>query len=144
MHKDNILPRHDTGHQERCALTRWCMTLVPGIASLALPSYGSSLPCLEVGRHVLSTVPTPLGCWGLHLFGNQGKTQRELNGKYSQVPLFPLPLKCKAEQSSITFFSIHQSSFLVLRTERWEITGTTAVCHILLPMIVWRKVRVQR
>lgn len=93
---------------------------------------------------MFSAVPTSLDCWGLHHFGNQGKTQVELSGKYSQVPLFPLPLKCKAEQSSLAFFCIQQRSFLVLRRVRWEISGNTAVLHRGLPMVVWRKVREQR
>lgn len=27
MDKDNMLPRHDTGYQESCTLTPWCMAL---------------------------------------------------------------------------------------------------------------------
>jgi len=60
---------------------------------------------------MVSTVLTPVGCWGLHLSGNQGKTQRELSGKHSQVSLFPLSPKCKAEQSSLTSFCRQQSFF---------------------------------
>lgn len=90
-----------------------------------------------MGRHVLSTVSAPLGC----LFGNQGKAQKELSGKYSQVPLFPLPLKGKAEQSPLTFFCIQQSFFLVLRTVRCEISGTTAVSCTQLPMVVCQRAK---
>lgn len=94
---DNLLVRHVSRNQERCTLIPWQFPWLWG-DSPGVPCHAQHIlweqPAPPGSGEMCS--PTPLECWGLHLFSNQGKTQGKVHGTCSQVPLFPFPPKIKS------------------------------------------------
>lgn len=99
---------------KRVALIPWCMVwdrqctcyLLCFPVEAACPARTWGDVCSPHSTRMLGTPP---------LWTPRGKTQRERGGRYNSVPLFPLPIKWEAEQLSLIFICIQQSSFLVLR-----------------------------